>query len=87
MCLHGGDAGLAHEALELALVSGVDLGAKHSDEHERAPSGMSEISSFPAAPSRVQPGGRLFVGDRNDGRPGDAGAAADGGMQSGRTRW
>jgi hypothetical protein len=43
--LHGGDAGLAHEALELALFSGVDLGAKHSNDHERAPSGLIEVSA------------------------------------------
>ena len=42
--LNRGDAGLAHEALELALLSRVNLGAKHSNDHERAPSGLLELA-------------------------------------------
>ena len=42
--LHRGDAGLAHEALELALLSGVNLGAKHPNDHERAPSGLIDLA-------------------------------------------
>jgi hypothetical protein len=40
--------GLADEALELAL-SGVNLGAERSADHERAPSGMIEVSGLHAA--------------------------------------
>jgi hypothetical protein len=43
--------GLADEALELTL-SGVNLGAKHSNDHERAPSGMIEVSGLHAACER-----------------------------------
>jgi hypothetical protein len=57
--LHHGDAGVAHEALELVLLPRVNPRAKHSNDREQPPSGIIELSSLQAAPSCLEGDARV----------------------------